>query len=54
VKWNLSVILIWISFMGKYVDYFFMFTGHNYFERCPYNSLVHLLIGLFILLLVSF
>jgi hypothetical protein len=57
MRWNLSVILICISFMGKDVEHFFMNLLAIY-NSSPENSLfslfAHLLIGLFVLLLFDF
>jgi hypothetical protein len=49
VKWNLSVVLIFISFLTKNVEHFFMCSYANCicFESCLYNSLAHLLVRLF-------
>jgi hypothetical protein len=43
VKWNLSVVLICISFMGKNVEHFFMYLLVNCssFENCLPVSFAH-------------
>jgi hypothetical protein len=57
VWWNLSVFLICISFMTKEAEHFFMcllaiwiFSSKN----SLFNCFVHVLIGLFVLLMFSF
>jgi hypothetical protein len=57
MKWNLRGILICISFMGKDVEYFFMYllaicTFSS--ENCLLDTFAHLLIGSFVLFLFNF
>jgi hypothetical protein len=56
MKWNLSVLLICISFMGEDVEYFFMcfLAIWTSFENSLFNLLAHLLIELPFLLAFKF
>jgi hypothetical protein len=53
MRWNLNVILIFISFKAKDVEHFFMYLLDicTSFDNC---SFAYLLIGLFILLVFNF
>jgi hypothetical protein len=53
MRWNLNVVLICISLMGKYSEHFLM----NLLAICTFSfekCLIHLLLGLFVLLVVNF
>jgi hypothetical protein len=56
VRWNLSVILICVSFMAKDIEHFFMhlLAISTYFEICLFSLFGHLFCGLLILCRVSF
>jgi hypothetical protein len=57
VRWNLSVVLICISFMAKDVEHFFICILAIYtfsFGNCLFSSFAHLFSGLLILGKVSF
>jgi hypothetical protein len=57
VRWNLSVVLIYISFMAREVEHCFiplLALSISSSENCLCNSFAHLLTGLFVLLLFSF
>ena len=51
VRWNLSVVLIYISLIARDVEHFFfhIFTDQLYYAsvKCLFSSFAHLLIGLF-------
>jgi hypothetical protein len=53
VGWNLSVVLICISFIGREVEHFFLFLQAIYtsfFENFLFNSCAHFFIEMLILL----
>jgi hypothetical protein len=52
VKWNLSVVLICISFIARDSEHFFMCflaIGISFFEKVLFSSLAHFFIGSLIL-----
>jgi hypothetical protein len=52
VRWNLSVVLIFISFMARDGEHFFMCfltTWTSSFEKAPFSSVAHFFIGSLIL-----
>jgi hypothetical protein len=54
VSWNLSAVLIWISFIAEDVKHFFMYLLAIFTsENCLFSSFAHLLIGSFVLLLFN-
>jgi hypothetical protein len=52
VKWNLSLVLTYISFMAKNVECCLAIRISS--ENCVFKSFAHLSVGLFVLLLFSF
>jgi hypothetical protein len=57
VRWNLNVVLICISFMGREVEHSFVYLlviSTSSFKNCLLNSFVHLLVGFLVLLEFSF
>jgi hypothetical protein len=55
VRWNLSDVLICISFMAKDGENFFMYVfAMCTAENCLFNSFAHLFIGVFVLLVFNF
>lgn len=57
IRWRLIKVLMCVSLMISKVEYLFVCLSAIYvvsWEKCPSNSCVHVLIGLFVLLLLSF
>jgi hypothetical protein len=57
VKWSLSVILVYIPFMAKDAEHFFMYLLAiciSSLESYLLNSFAHLLIGLLVLSMFKF